>query len=588
MHDTKIAQQTRPEFTAGSPSFPAATGNIPVTELKTVDEALSLLQTNKDAWVTLDIDQRIAILDQIRVDLLAVEDQWIAVTLNAKGLKENSFGVNEEWVLVGALYRMLRVLRGSLVDIKRQGRPRIPGSVSVRLDGQVSVPVFPQTLFDRIVYQGVSGEVWMEPGVTSEDVTRGQAQAYRQDGTQGKVVVVLGAGNLGMLPIADFMHKLFVEKKVAVLKVNPVNDYIGPVIEDAFAALIGRGFFQMVYGGSDVGSYLCHHQAVDEIHMTGSDKTFDVIMFGTGADRASRKANRRPVVNKPMTGELGNVSPVIVVPGDWSEKDISAQAARISSWLAYNAGFNCITPRVIIQQKNWAHRDQIVRALGDALSELPTRKAYYPGANDRHGDIVKWHPEAELHGESSPDHLPWTLVPNTNPTNTNDICFRTEIFCGQISETALDAPTIPEFLDRAVEFANDTLWGNLAATLIVHPKSYRDPQVAAAIDQAVANLRYGWVCINIYPGITYTLRVSPHGAFPGNEIFDIQSGVGTVNNYLMLDKTQKSVFRAPFRNPREPTLYTTKNMGFGRDLARFEASPSLWNFSRLGLSLMRS
>ncbi len=139
-----------------------------------------------------------------------------------------------------------------------------------------------------------------------------------------------------------------------------------------------------------------------------------------------------------------------------------------------------------------------------------------------------------------------------------------------------------------MEFANSTLWGNLAATLVVHPKSFRDSQVKAAIERAIAQLRYGWVCVNFYPGIAYTLRVSPHGAFPGNEISDVQSGIGSVNNYLMLERAQKSVFRAPFKNLREPMLFTSKSKDFGRKLAQFEASPSLWNLSRLGWALMRS
>ena len=36
----------------------------------------------------------------------------------------------------------------------------------------------------------------------------------------------------------------------------------------------------------------------------------------------------------------------------------------------------------------------------------------------------------------------------------------------------------------AVEFANRRLWGTLSATLIVHPQSLKDPQIAAAVDQA--------------------------------------------------------------------------------------------------------
>ncbi len=446
MLDTEFRQDLPSAISVGSPHFPSAAGNIPGTGFEAVDEALRVLRANRDSWVKLDIDDRIAILDQIRVDLLTVADRWIAVTLDAKGIPTGTFGETEEWVLVGALFRMLRVLRQALVDIKRYGRPRIPGPVALRPDGQIAVPVFPQTVFDSIVYQGVSGEVWMEPDVAPEDVTRLQAQAYREDTNEGKVVVVLGAGNLGMLPIGDFLYKLFVEKKVALLKLNPVNDYIGPLVEEGFAALVSRGFLQVVYGGADVGSYLCNHRGVDEVHMTGSDKTFEAILFGTGSEGASRKANRMPKLNKPLTGELGNVSPVIVVPGEWDEDDIRGQAVRLASWLAYNAGCNCITPRVIIQHRNWTHRDRLVSALGDALSELPTRKAYYPGALDRHGAVIKMHPDAQLYGEAGPDHLPWTLIPDVDATEPDDICFRTESFYGQFCETALDASNIPEFL----------------------------------------------------------------------------------------------------------------------------------------------
>ena len=61
-----------------------------------------------------------------------------------------------------------------------------------------------------------------------------------------------------------------------------------------------------------------------------------------------------------------------------------------------------------------------------------------------------------------------------------------------------------------------------------------------------------------------------------------------MNNFLMLENTQKSIFRAPFKNPREPMLFTTRNMDFGQILADFEIDPSWWNLSRLGIALMRS
>jgi len=107
--------------------------------------------------------------------------------------------------------------------------------------------------------------------------------------------------------------------------------------------LIERGFFRVVYGGITEGNYLCNHPAVDEIHLTGSDKTFESIVFGSGPEGARRKAQKNPLISKPVTGELGNITPVIIVPGPWSESDIRKQAEKVTTWLTYNAGCNCLT-----------------------------------------------------------------------------------------------------------------------------------------------------------------------------------------------------------------------------------------------------
>ena len=95
------------------------------------------------------------------------------------------------------------------------------------------------------------------------------------------------------------------------------------------------------------------HENVDEIHLTGSKKTFDDIVFGSGLEGLKNKKSREPILTKPLTAELGNVTPAIVIPGPWSYEEIQIQAIRIASWLVANAGFNCLTPRVIIQHKDW-------------------------------------------------------------------------------------------------------------------------------------------------------------------------------------------------------------------------------------------
>jgi hypothetical protein len=172
--------------------------------------------------------------------------------------------------------------------------------------------------------------------------------------------------------------------------------------------------------------------------------------------------------------------------------------------------------------------------------------------------------------------LPWTLVEGIDPSRTDDICFRTEAFCALTAETAIGGSSVAEFLERAVDFANEVLWGTLTASILVHPRSLRDGGVSRAVDRAIARLRYGTVVVNNYGGMAYYLGVAPWGAFPGHHRGDIQSGVGFVQNALMLEQVQKSVVRCPFRLSPDPSALTSRRFHeFGRTLALYEADPSL-------------
>jgi acyl-CoA reductase-like NAD-dependent aldehyde dehydrogenase len=548
-----------------------------------IDNILRRLQQRKDEWVKLPIIERLDILDEIHGDLLRVRHHWIKAELTAKAHASGSTGEAEEWGILATVFRAVRILRRSLNEIKDTERPKIPGSLETRSDGKVIARVFPCTLEDRVLLPGVTGEVWMEPGVAAADVTATQAWAYRDRALEGKIALVLGAGNAAVLPVVDLLHKLFVELQVVVLKLNPVNAHMGPIFEEGFRALINRHFLQIVYGGKDEGAYLSNHNAVDELHLTGSDKTYEAVVFGTGRDGHRRRVQREPGLQKRFTGELGNVSPVIVVPGPWPKRDIRRQAGYIATWMTANAGFACLSPRVIIQHRNWPLRNSLIEEIGNELRRVPTRKAYYPGAFERHSEFIARHPESLNFGDPEGDHLPWTLIPGIEPTETNDICFKREAFCSLCAETAIDAPGIPDFLERAVDFANSILWGTLSATLIVHPESLRDPDVSAAVDRAIDRLRYGTVTTNILAYFSTYLMGTPWGAFPGSDIYDIQSGIGKTFNFLMFARPEKSVVRAPFRRV-EPTDVTSSHAAkFCRMAAEFEAKPSLKNLAGLGL-----
>src|SRR3989304_8608618 len=324
-----------------------------------LDSSCQILQENKERWAKLPVTQKCNLIDKLIKGVLDVADRQVARALEAKGVPPNSIESAEEW-LSGPfiVLRNLRLLRQNLEQITRFGVPKIkPEKIHIRSNGQVVVDVFPGSLFDKILYPGFRAEVWMQPEVRREKLHQNIASFYRESQTHGNVALILGAGNVSSIGSLDVVYKLFVEGQVCLLKLNPVNDYLVPFIEEAFASLIQEGFLRLAYGGADVGSYLCEHSGIDEIHITGRGQTHDALVFGSGEEGADRKPKNMPRIKKRITSELGNVSPVIIVSGEWSNKDLKFQAENIATQLTNNTGFNCNAAKVLIPHANWAQRD---------------------------------------------------------------------------------------------------------------------------------------------------------------------------------------------------------------------------------------
>jgi acyl-CoA reductase-like NAD-dependent aldehyde dehydrogenase len=553
-----------------------------------MDAALEILGNNKLKWARLEIDKKITIIDEIARDFETVDDDWVTAGMEAKGHQEDSFGEGEEWFFVFFIYSLLRVLKNSLKDIKKYGRPKIPGGLSTLPNGQVVAHVYPQSFYDRLLLVGTRAEVWMQLGISAEEVIQGQAAFYQQKKPQGRVNLVLGAGNAPFLIPGDFLYKLFVEGQVVALKMNPAVEYLGPYIEKGFQALVSRGFLQVLYGGADPGSYLANHPSVDELHMTGSDHTYEVIVFGPGEEGKQRKATNAPIMTKRLTAELGNITPVIVVPGDWSEKELQTQAVKIATWLVYNAGFACPAPRLIVQWENWNLRDALNKAIGKVFSQLESRNAHYPGSHAVHARFLAAHPEAKQFGGDIDGHLPWTFITGVDSQNRNDIVFNEEPFCSLISETAVGGETVVEFISNAVTFLNENVWGTLGASIVVNPRSLRDHEMKNNFERMLANLRYGIIAINQYAAISYPVATTTWGSYPGNLRTDIQSGTGVTNNYLMFSHPQKSILRAPFALPLDPfSAFNARASEFGKRIASMKSKQSFRKLPGIYWSVLR-
>lgn len=560
-----------------------------------LDAKIQILQDNKDAWARLSIESKIELARRLLDRTAEVAERQVAASVRAKHIPDDSPLEGEEWLggpLVQA--RNIRLLIESLEDIAEHGKPQLKkGAVTTRHDGQVVARVFPASTWDTLLYKGFSAEVWMEPDVTEANLADTMAVFYAEENPRGKVALVLGAGNVASIGPLDVVYKLFVEGQVCILKMNPVNDYLGPFIEEVFADFLELGYVQTAYGGADVGKYLCNHPDIDEIHITGSDRTHDAIVYGGGAEGAARKAKDERLIDKRITSELGNVSPIIVVPGPWDEKDMAFQAENIATQLTNNAGFNCNAARVLITHADWDQREQFLDAVRDTLRAVTTRVAYYPGAEERHESFVSAHDQAETHGPvpttsaTTPNVLPWGFIPDVDHEDQDNICFKKESFCGVMCETPLPGYDLVDYLKAAVDFCNDHVWGTLSASLLVHPETLRlYPEV---IDAAVARLRYGSVVVNHWPALSYGLGVTTWGAFPGHTFDDIQSGVGVVHNTYLFDRPQKSVIYGPFRVfPKPPWFVTNKNThNIAAKLVEFERGPSAAKLATLLPSVLK-
>src|SRR5688572_8063470 len=244
-----------------------------------LDRKVGQLRQNAERFAREPVLKKLGWLYQVRERVLRLSERWVSLVCEHTRVDKNSTVSGEVW-LNGpcATLRTLRLLSGALSDIHRHGLPRLPRAPERLDNGQLVAQVFPGTLLDHGLLPGVSAEVRFDAGLPGEAVP--QASFYQLARPVGRVALVLGAGNVTSIPALDVLHKMFIEGQVVVLKMNPVNAYVGPVLEEAMKPLIDQGYLSIVYGGVEVGRELCEHEQIDEIHITGSDRTHDSIVWG--------------------------------------------------------------------------------------------------------------------------------------------------------------------------------------------------------------------------------------------------------------------------------------------------------------------
>jgi len=568
-------------MTAVAPDHPSAS-IVPQTPplWADVDRALADLHSRKDTWVQVSLEERIELLAALRRTLADAEERWITTSLESKGLAPGGYGEGEERTWFTILIRALRLLHQALSDVRDHGRPHLPGGLTTRSNGQVAAMVLPASRYDSALFPRMTGEVWIEPGLTAEDVLQLQANTYRTSAANGRVALVLNARTSSFLPVTDVLHKLFVANEVVALKLHPTHASLTSLFEETFRSLLEYGVVRLIYGDRDLDAYLSAHPLIDAIHFSGADAAFDALVFGEGQEGAERRAHHEPALTKPFSGEVGNVTPVLVVPGPWSDDDLHHHAILLVRAFVCNAAHVSAAPRLIVQHRGWRRRDSFLAAFEQVLARIPTRQAPFPEARRQLDALLNAHARAHRIGQADMDHLPWTVIPDLMPSTLEADCFVRTMFCPAIGELALDAKDTAAFIDTAVEFLNQRVRGTLATTILIHPRTLRDRRVRAAFERALGDLQYGTVTINAVAQQAVLAGVLPWGAFKAAES-DGWSG-GKVANPLMLPRPQKSILRGSFRVPRMfLSIDPQHNIEVCKAITRLEQAPSPWRLAQL-------
>ncbi len=572
-------------MTLTSPAAPSATAQganatLDAAAKAQLDAIIARLAGNEKHFGALTVADRAKLVDRLHASVSDAAADWVATASRIKGLAPESQYVGEEWISGPyAVLASLAVL-GSALRAISAGKSPLDGKKFGRAPGnRVTIPVLPGSLQESILFNGFRSEVWMPPGVTAETAKAkaglGELDPTKTDG----VGLVLGAGNITSIPPLDVLYELFASNRLSLLKLNPTLADLEPAYRVALAPLIEAGLLEIVQGGGEVGSYLAHHDGISHVHITGSAATHDVVVWGPGQEGRDRKQAGTPLLKKPITSELGGVSPIILVPGSWSKADLRFQAEHVATQRLHNGGYNCIAGQIVVLSSDWPQKAAFIAELREALDRAPVRAAWYPGSDDRVNAAAKSHPKAQRHAGDT------RLLVEISADDDASTIETTEYFSPVLGVVELPGAGL-DFLTHAVDTVNADFLGTLGANVLIDPATRR--QLGDTFMEQIARLRYGTIAINTWTGFGYLTAGAPWGGYPGATLTDVQSGIGVVHNALLIDSPERAIAYGPFRPfprsfaggeaalfPKPPWFVTARSaQATGRSLVKYAKKPS--------------
>ncbi len=511
-----------------------------------------------------DARERADLARRTALATVAVADPWAEAAVAIKRAVPDSGSALAEELATGPMgtARLCLLTARAQLDIAERGLPRAPSAPRILHAGRRSVGGTPPalvgldllpalgpsgSLHDGMIHQGFRATVRCHDpgGLANFD------QAWRREVEErpraGGVAVVLGAGNVTGLSAADVLAQLFEHGRGVFLKVHPLHAPLQPLLEAALGPLVEAGLVVIAAGGAEIARGAIAAPETTHVHVTGGEATYRAIVWGS-ADLSDRTA--APLLSKPITCELGNVTPWFILPGRYSRAELSYQADLVAASIANNTSFNCIATKGIVTCRSWPQREEFLALVERRLASLPARPGWYPGS------VRDW--EAATGRVAPADGtVPSSLVTGVDPA-TDDRLLAREWFVPVVAEVPIDADDLAGFCSRALAFSH-RLPGSLAASVTI-------PNGLSAVDvrhveQFVDHLAFGVVAVNTWSALAYALGNVPWGGFPGGTLASPKSGIGFVHDPLLLPLVHNSVIRAPLWSPIRPPWFPWHSAG---------------------------
>lgn len=536
-----------------------------------IDRNISKLRVHSIEFTDISNQELITLLEETIQNIRTISYYWVSISSEKKGIthkpKEGEEWISGPFASIIAIQYFIEFLKDpSNFDTSKYNKV------------EHSYNVFPNKLIERLTLPFISAQVTFPKNVNIKQIQEYRGFSNRFDKFTPKISLVLGAGNVSSIPFLDTLYQMIAHRSVVLLKLNPVNDYLQPVFEQIFENFISRGFLVITKGDIEASNYMSNHSGVSQIHLTGSNFTYEQIVYGRKLTEKERTLKALPKLNKKsITSELGNITPFIIHPGNWTKSEIKYQARKIVTAKLNNSGFNCIAAQVIVLPKDWRHTEQLKEFIKYYMKKVGDTTSYYPGANENLKYLKSKKNYEQLNNDSC--STPFLISElDLDPTYAIKEVWSTALY---FKELAFE--TYEDFADKSIHYVNNELWGNLGVSVII--KNHNKKSNKEVLNKYKKDLKFGTVAINEWSAVAFLIPSMPWGGYPGNRDNDIQSGQGYVHNSYFFENVEKGIVETKFRISKliDPPWFCTNKKAHRifKHLTYFQANNSKINLLKL-------